>query len=397
VTVNVASACDNLDCTGYTGTLTLSAGLTIYGNWKTVAGMTFTPGTQTVTFAATTTGKTITTGGKVFYGVTWNGSGGAWTLQDNFTQTRTTAFTLGTLNLNGKTYSTSLGQTVTLGNGFVLNIGTGYWNCGGGATSVVIPTGATITISTGTFGATGNFTVSGTGTFTATGTATITSYGNVNITSTSPTFSFGTSTLYQNYAASKTFSSTQPLYNYQVGIGTVGATSISLGSDITIQNNFTILVGSGVTRSFSAGSYTINVGGNFANGDTFTAGTSTVVFSDATKTTTVTGSTMFNVLQITTPDKVVRFTAGTTQTVASFIATGTAGHNVILSNVTGTSTWALSDSGGTNRVYYCTISYSAAAGGAAWLAYTTDGNVDGGGNTGWIFAPAGTDKMLLMF
>jgi len=76
VTVDVASECDDITATGYTGTLTLSAGLTVYGNLLFVAGMTFTPGTQTVTFAATTSGKTITPGGKSFYNVTWNGSGG---------------------------------------------------------------------------------------------------------------------------------------------------------------------------------------------------------------------------------------------------------------------------------------------------------------------------------
>jgi len=391
VTVNVASACDNLDCTGYTGTLTLSAGLTIYGNWKTVAGMTFTPGTQTVTFAATSSGKTITSGGKSFYSVTWNGSGGEWTLQDNFTQTRTTAFTLGTLILNGKTYTDEFGQTVTFGNGFTLNVGTGQiytsWNG-----SFTIPTGATVTVSTGSL-IIFNFTVSGTGTFTVSGAASIRCYGNVIITS--PNFNAGTSTLNQFWNVSATLSSTQPLYNYLVGLG--GAIAVTLQSNLTVQNNFTIEYAAGLTRSFSAGSFTLTVGRNFANGDTFNAGTGTVIFNDATKTTTVTGSTTFNVLQITTPDKTVKFTSGTTTTCASFIATGTAGHNVILTNVTGTSTWALSDTTGTNQVYYCTISYSAAAGGAAWLAYTTDGNVDGGGNTGWIFAPAGTDKMLLMF
>ena len=394
--VNVASACDNLDCTGYTGTLTLSAGLTIYGNWKTVAGMTFTPGTQTVTFAATSSGKTITSGGKSFYNVTWNGSGGEWTLQDNFTQNGTTgadvAFTLGTLNLNGKTYNNWKLQVVTLGNGFTLNIGTGTLQANS-CMSLTISTGAIVTVSTGTLQING-FVVSDTGTFTATGAAQIYCKGSVNISS--PNFSAGTSTLGHWFLTSTLFS-TQPLYNYTLGIISDANVTVTLNSNLTVLNNFTIVYRAGVTRSFSASTYTITVGGNWANGDVFTCGTGTVVFNDASKTTTVTGNTTFNVLQITTPDKVVRFTAGTTQTVASFIATGTAGHNVILSNVTGTSTWALSDTTGTNQVYYCTISYSAAAGGAAWLAYTTDGNVDGGGNTGWIFAPAGTDKMLLMF
>jgi hypothetical protein len=42
---------------------------------------------------------------------------------------------------------------------------------------------------------------------------------------------------------------------------------------------------------------------------------------------------------------------------------------------------------GTVSVSYDTISKLAASGGASWRAYTSNGNVDGGGNTGWLFAP----------
>jgi hypothetical protein len=148
--------------------------------------------------------------------------------------------------------------------------------------------------------------------------------------------------------------------------------------------------------TLSAAGFGITVGENWSRVGSFTHGGNTVTFNDATKLTTVTGSTTFNVLQIVA-GKTVKFTAGTTTTCASLVATGTPVAQIILTNVTGTSTWALSDSAGTNSVSYCTISYSAAAGGATWLAYTTNGNVDGGGNSGWVFALAGTDKMLLMF
>jgi hypothetical protein len=206
--------------------------------------------------------------------------------------------------------------------------------------------------------------------------------GNVDISS--PNFTAGQSILRQYYGT-VTLSSTQPLYDYAVSTGG-SSVAVTLLSNLTVLNNFAIHYTAGAPRSFSAGTYTLTVGGNFANGDVFTCGTGTVIFNDATKTTTVTGSTTFNVLRIETADKVVKFTAGTTTTVASFVATGTAGHPVILTNVSGTSTWGISDSVGTNRVYHCTISYSAAAGGAAWLAYTSDGNVNGGSNTGWVFS-----------
>jgi hypothetical protein len=42
---------------------------------------------------------------------------------------------------------------------------------------------------------------------------------------------------------------------------------------------------------------------------------------------------------------------------------------------------------GTVSVSYDTISNLVASGGASWRAYTSNGNIDGGGNTGWLFAP----------
>lgn len=122
ITVNVASACRSLDCTGYSGTLTVSASQTLSigdgsgGAFKLVAGMTFTEsGTGTVAFVSTSNnggvGWAITTGGKTFGGaVTFNGVGGMWVFQDAFTGTsQGSALTLsaGTLKTNG--------QTVTFG------------------------------------------------------------------------------------------------------------------------------------------------------------------------------------------------------------------------------------------------------------------------------------------
>ena len=46
----------------------------------------------------------------------------------------------------------------------------------------------------------------------------------------------------------------------------------------------------------------------------------------------------------------------------------------------------LSKSSGTVTTSYLNISNNIATGGAAWLAPTTNGNVDGGGNVGWSFA-----------
>ncbi|MDD2647150.1 MAG: prepilin-type N-terminal cleavage/methylation domain-containing protein [Patescibacteria group bacterium] len=387
ITVDTASVTTDIDATGYTHTLALDAGLTVYGNLKFVAGMTFTPNTQTVTFAATTTGKTITTGGKTFSSVTWNGNGGEWTLQDHFLQNRVIAFTSGTLIFNGKSYiNGSYGNPITLGSGFTLNVGAGRFICANAA-SLTVPTGATITISTGMIDII-NLTVSGTGTFTATNTANIILWGNLDITSSN--FDAGLSTIYQKYSTTtRSLSSTQSLYNYTVGTGSGSDYNISivLQSNLTILNDFAIQYVAGKIRSFDAGSYTINIGGNFTNDDTFTAGTSTVNFNDATKISTIgdTSNTTFNNLTSTTPDKTIKFKAESTTTVTSLSLTGSSGHLITMDTDTGASTFNLSDSAGTNTLYYTSITRSAAAGGATWNALISDGNANGGSNSGWNF------------
>jgi len=386
VTVDVASACDDLDCTGYTGTLTLSAGLTCYGNWLTVAGMTFTPGTQTVTFAATSAGKTITTGGKVFYNVTFNGSGGTWTLLDDFSMNRTLALTAGTLNLGGFTLTSSFNNSISM-SGFVLDVGAGTFSHVGAL--IAEGSGRGIYIAGGTLDIAGNFTTQYNAVFTCTGAATIRVGG--NLTFSCFNYTIGTSTVYL-YGASKTVSASNSFYNLVIGYA-ANASTRTATADVTVANDLTIVA----SRTLSMGTYTLAVGGDFDSPGTFTCGTGTVIFNDAAKVSTVSGATTFNVLSITTPDKTVKFTHGQTFTVASFVATGTAGHNVILTSDDGANTFALSDASGTNSASYATISWSAAAGGATWLAYTTNGCVDDGNNSGWVFAAVSSGAFLQLF
>jgi hypothetical protein len=75
----------------------------------------------------------------------------------------------------------------------------------------------------------------------------------------------------------------------------------------------------------------------------------------------------------------VKFYHGQTFTVTSFVANASADYKPTITSDT-TSTFTLSDTAGTNQIYNCTIDYCVVGGGATWLAYTDDGNVNGGHN-----------------
>lgn len=146
VTIDVTAACRSLDCTGYTGTLTQSAGLTVGdalgGAFTLSATMTYTSSASTpLTFAATSdnggVGWSITLAGKNNSGVvSFNGVGGRWRLVDTFkaSSTRNMGFSNGTLDLNGQT----------------MNIG-GFNSTGSGTRALVGPGTINLLVSNSTF------------------------------------------------------------------------------------------------------------------------------------------------------------------------------------------------------------------------------------------------------
>lgn len=72
--------------------------------------------------------------------------------------------------------------------------------------------------------------------------------------------------------------------------------------------------------------------------------------------------------------------------------TGTA-QLTIKSDLTGIgSTATLTQASGTVNLNYVTIENLTASGGATWNAFTSNGNIDGGGNTGWIFSGGSSDS-----
>ena len=84
----------------------------------------------------------------------------------------------------------------------------------------------------------------------------------------------------------------------------------------------------------------------------------------------------------------ITLTAGTTQTVAAFGVSGTAGNLITLNSSTAGTRATLSDSTGTVEVSNVSIKDISATGGANWNAFLKSGNVDAGNNLGWDFFPA---------
>lgn len=107
VTIATTTAlCDNVDFTGFTGTLAGSTAWTISGSAKFASTQITPTYSGTITFNATATGKTVTSAGKFPSSatLTFNGVGGGWTLQDDLTigATKTLTLTAGTLDTNTK-------------------------------------------------------------------------------------------------------------------------------------------------------------------------------------------------------------------------------------------------------------------------------------------------------
>lgn len=163
VTVTATANCADLTFTGFTGTFAGTSILNVAGSLTLSAGMTRTF-TGSLNFTATTIGKTITSNGISLAGaIAFAGSGGVWTLQDNFTNASGNNIDqqAGTVDLNGKTvscgtYSLSgaTAKTLTFGAGTISL--TGNWNYSGSNATINANTGTiTGSSSTAVFGGNG--------------------------------------------------------------------------------------------------------------------------------------------------------------------------------------------------------------------------------------------------
>jgi hypothetical protein len=169
-TTSSTSVCRSIDCTGFTGTLSLANSTTALrvgdgsgGALTFVSGMVLTNGgtSTTISFLSTSNnggaGWNVATGGKVMPNVTYNGAGGKWVHQSAMSctfSTSTITLTAGTLDTNSQTISCGLfwSNTSTVR---TLTLGSTAWGLNGGASGghaiLISATNLTTTSNTATF------------------------------------------------------------------------------------------------------------------------------------------------------------------------------------------------------------------------------------------------------
>lgn len=349
--------CRDLDCTGYTGTLTHNANgyCRVHGNLTFVSGMTYTrlnvgnstfefagTGTHTIDFASKTMARLNFVGTGTFNmaaavsGGPFNVTGaciinwaGNWTINGQST------WSAGTLNCGG--YNISAGSSQINWSGATVN-----------NLNDVTPGNVPITFSGGTVTITGNVTCNrflaggsttrtlnmGNGTWTMTGNAGGVSWDTGNPTGTNMTINAQGSTIY--------------------------CTDVNAGN-----------------KTFRGGGFTYN----------------DVRFKGASGSgqNIIEGSNTFNEI-IVEPNSNVRFTASTTQTATTIAWTGSASNLAVIASTSSSVNATLSVASGVVSCDYINLTRITASGATPF--YAGANSTDGGNNTNWNFTapPAGGFK-----
>ncbi len=155
--------------------------------------------------------------------------------------------------------------------------------------------------------------------------------------------------------------------------------NVTLNFALTVNGNLNIQAG-----TLNANGRTLTVGGNFSRTGTFTHGNGTVIFSDASRTSTLSGNTTFYRLSSATPGKTINFGA-TTQTIAtggSLTIQGSSASPISLIGTGWNLNWATAGDAAGANVEYASISNSTVS-----TATTANSSVNGGGNINWTFTP----------
>jgi hypothetical protein len=358
------SVVKNITLTGFSGTIT-NASSRIFGNLTIPSGVTYTANANAMSFSATSGIQQITTNSVVINGpITQDGVGGTVQLQDNLTLGATRTFTLtnGALDLSSgnRTLSTGLfastnsntrviafgtGNITTTGSGTVWNTSstTGFTYTGTPTVNISNNSATATTVSTGamTQAQALNFNYT-TGTYTLTDTAAV--YKSVNFTGFTGTIPNSVRTIYG------------------------GATFVA-GMTLTAGANATTFAATSGTHNITTAAKTLDfpitffgLGGTFAFQDALTQG--------ATRAFTITAGT-------------IQLKASVTSTTGVFTTTG-ASQKFLQSTLAGTQA-TLTQSSGSVDASHLTIQDINAIGGATWLAYTDQDNIDAGNVDGWDF------------
>jgi len=188
--------------------------------------------------------------------------------------------------------------------------------------------------------------------------------------------------------------------------------TLTINSKITATSPTTSFIGSTTGTTFNLTGSTIQ----FSNGGTFNVPNATfplvvlnVVVGSPTLTIGASGTSQtITTLQvipsisggnIATIKLYADSTSSSTLNVTNLSIDGNSTNNTILSSSTATYQATISKPSGTVITNYLSIKDSAATGGAVWRAPTTNGNIDNGNNTGWIFGAysANNSKFLAFF
>lgn len=216
----------SIDCTGFTGTLTGSAAITVAGSVTLDAGQTYTH-TGTMTFTGT---GTLTTAGKTFSGVTVDGSGITVTLGDALT-VGSRAITVTQGELDTASYSVTAGQLLSN------NSNTRAITLGSSTVTLSSATAVDFTVSTGL-------------TFTA-------NTSQINLSNASATLSGGGKTFYNVSFTSGSSSSgvrsivgANTFNDLTLNASGIGLSQLSTADDQTVSGTFTCAGSSAIARGF---------------------------------------------------------------------------------------------------------------------------------------------------
>jgi hypothetical protein len=336
------------------------------GNTTLASGGTYT----SLSFISAASG-TIISNGKTINGFTVDGAGITVTLGDALTIAANSGFSLsqGTLDLNGFTLSTGT---------FISNT-TNTRSIAFGAANIALTSTTAAAVVLDMSDLTG-FTYTGTGGFTRNQAATATvQYGGFAGGLTGDTTKAVNFTVLSGSSA-LTFSAASWFNN----LNFTGSTSTVTASSVNIAGNLTLATGgtyTAVTPTYRD-SGTVTSSGKTLSALTVNGSGITVTCADALTTTGA----------LTLTDGTLKLKDGATSTVGSLVTSGTT-LKYLQSTTAGTQA-TISDASGTNTVTYLSIQDIAATGGAKFDANSST-NVNGGNNTGWLFASLG--NMFLMF